>query len=290
MAPSQELIKKIALGTVQFGLDYGISNSQGRTPVSEVQTILSIAKDKGISVLDTAFSYGDSELVLGKCGIDQSFRIVSKFPTVKSGDSLKDYFNQTTSRLEVGSLYGYLAHDVRGLAENSSVWNELIGLRESGLVKKVGYSLYQPLQMAELLDSGKTPDIVQLPYSVFDRRFEPHFHTLKELGVEIHIRSAFLQGLLFVPAESLPTHFNAIRPGLRALQQRFANIGKLSAAALSFCLFNKQVDQVVVGVNNADQLSENINALQSFDLQGIDWSEFIVTEESILLPYLWPKK
>ena len=76
---------KLGLGTVQFGMNYGMSNLRGRTPPAEVDHILRLAADNGVQVLDTAAVYGDSEVVLGKLlAPDHDFRIVTKIPGFKT--------------------------------------------------------------------------------------------------------------------------------------------------------------------------------------------------------------
>ena len=56
---------KLGLGTVQFGMHYGISNREGKTPLREVTKILHVARDNQISVLDTAAQYGGQRTGVG---------------------------------------------------------------------------------------------------------------------------------------------------------------------------------------------------------------------------------
>lgn len=82
---SSTLVGRIALGTAQFGLDYGISNLGGQTSHSELQAILELASESGIDCLDTAIGYGNSEENLGRAGVD-SFKVVTKFPQMPADD------------------------------------------------------------------------------------------------------------------------------------------------------------------------------------------------------------
>ena len=281
-----EAVKKIVLGTVQFGLDYGISNRDGQTSSTEVKTILQEASNLGITFLDTAHVYGNSEKVLGECELTNQFQIISKFPRLQADRTLESYLIESLSLLKQDSLYGYLAHDADSVNERD-IWRRLIGIKEKKLVQNVGVSLYTREQLWKLLDKNFIPDIVQVPYNLFDRRFEREFETLKTLGVEIHARSVFLQGLFFLETDLLPAHFNRAKPLLEKLRKTFDDRA-LAGHLLNFCLKNPSIDKIVIGVNHASQLASNISQLNLFSTD-FNWSEFQLSDESILLPYNWPK-
>jgi aryl-alcohol dehydrogenase-like predicted oxidoreductase len=283
-----ESINKIALGTVQFGLDYGISNKEGKTSSGEVEKILIQAERFDIDLLDTAYAYGSSEKVLGDLLAGFKFKIVSKFPTPQQGKTIKSYIQESLSLLKVKTLYAYMAHDAQCILDDLQLWRQLLELREEGIVSKIGYSLYSTPQLRKLVDSGCKPDIVQVPYNVFDRRFETEFELLKTMGTEIHVRSVFLQGLFFMKPEELPSYFDEAKPLLKKMQFICPEKQTLGAALINFCLKNPFVDRVVIGVNNVAQLSSNILNL-SLSLPSFNWDDFNITDESILLPYQWPK-
>lgn len=280
--------KKIALGTAQFGLDYGISNKEGQTSSEEVKKILIHAEGCGIDLLDTAYAYGNSEKILGDLLADFKFRIVSKFPKPSHGKTIKSYIQESLSLLKAKTLYAYMAHDAQSLIDDVRVWHQLVELREGGVVSKIGYSLYSIPQLRKLVDAGCTPDIVQIPYNVFDRRFESEFEMLKAMGTEIHVRSVFLQGLFFMQPEELPSHFDRAKPLLKKVRRIHPDDDTLAAGLINFCLKNPFVHRVVMGVNNVSQLSSNLLKL-SLPLPAINWNDFDITDESILLPYQWPK-
>jgi len=285
-APSYT-VGKLALGTVQFGLNYGISNSAGQTTQQEVVTILKSSLVFGLNVLDTAFMYGTSEEVLGNTGLNSQFKIISKYPVPEAGLKIADYLQKSLNRLQVGSLYGYLAHSADSLLENKLEWIELKNLKATGLVSKIGYSLYSPEQLKNLLSREMIPDLVQVPYNVFDRRFEPWFGILKNNNVEIHTRSSFLQGLLLVDPKELSSYFDPVRKNLMEIRGRFASVEELSGALLYFCTNNPMIDQVIMGVNDANQLGQNIKSILSAPL--MNWSPFENISDEILLPFNWPK-
>lgn len=285
----QSVIKKLALGTVQFGLNYGISNHEGQTPEKEVKEILNLAHQTGIKTLDTAWAYGSSEQVLGKTlPSDHTFEIVSKFPTIDPGKSISDYLQESLERLGAKSFYGYLAHTADLLKQNNALWSELQRLKAERLVSKIGYSLYSPSELQYLLSMKMIPDLIQIPYNIFDRRFEPHFEMLRDSGIEIHTRSAFLQGLFFTDPEKLPAFFDSVKSQLKLVKEEFSSVADLSASLLYFCASHPAVSRVVVGVNTADQLSDNLNGLKTVKIK--EWPLFSIKDESILLPYHWPKK
>ena len=116
-------------------------------------------------------------------------------------------------------IYACLFHDIEDILSDSSKWNQLKFEKERGKISKIGYSLYYPKQLDKLLQKGFIPDIVQLPYSVLDRKFEPYFRILRDLGSEIHVRSIFLQGLYFLNIDRLSDYFNPIKKDLKFINK-----------------------------------------------------------------------
>lgn len=196
MVDAADWIKKIALGTVQFGLDYGISNRDGQVSASAVVEILGIARDRGIDMLDTAVTYGSSEAVIGSALVagGRHFDIVSKFPPDTTATNFDATLRGTLERLGVRQITAYLAHDFSSYT-NPGVRERLRRAKDAGLIRQMGLSVYYPHQIAWLLDAGVPCDVVQLPFNVFDQRFRPLFRELRARGAEIHVRSVFLQGL-----------------------------------------------------------------------------------------------
>lgn len=279
-------INKIAIGTVQFGVDYGISNKEGVTTPAEVEKILHYATKKNIDTLDTAFAYGKSEEVLGKFQLHDK-KIVSKFPAIKN-NSVEYYLDQSLKRLNVSKLYGYIAHSANDIIGNKEIWHQLSEKKQLGIVDKIGYSLYSPAELEILLKDDMKPDLIQIPYNILDRRFEPMFKDLKSMNVEIHTRSTFLQGLFFIPPNELSDFFNPIKSFLHALHEKYIGNKERAAVLLDFCLANQFIDKVVIGVNNLQQLKENTSVIgQKEDLVLLPIPNF---PEEILLPNKWPKK
>lgn len=293
-------VAKIGLGTVQFGSDYGVSNPQGITPATEVKDILRLAWKNEITILDTAASYGMSEEVIGQCIPEgASFKIVTKTPLFKKdriekedAARLKETLLQSLKRVKQPDVYALLVHHAPDLLMPGGhyLWQTMECLKETGLVKKIGVSVYSPDEIEELLGKYQ-PDLIQLPVNVFDQRMiqKGYLKRLKDLGIEIHSRSVFLQGLLLLTPENLPPYFNPIRPIV--MQYRSAvkkrRISPL-AAALEFVYQQPEIDHIIVGVNNHSHLEEIINVVHNLEiLSNFDFSQYAVTEESIINPSLW---
>lgn len=278
---------KIALGTVQFGLKYGIGNIQGRTNSVEASKILDTAFSYGIRVIDTAQAYGDSEKVLGKLH-DNRFQIITKInPSPKDSRSTELIVQESLENLNLKYLHGVLFHSASSAINNPRIVEELKNIKRVGIIQKLGFSVYTPKELQELIAKYGMPDIIQIPYNHLDRRFEQIATDLHQKGVEIHTRSAFLQGLFFLNNEDLPEFFKPIAQYLFELKNKFSNSDKLAQALLNYCLCKEFIDFVVIGVNNEAQLNENISGSK------ILWEDLPEApkniEERILMPNLWPK-
>lgn len=259
---------KLALGTAAFGLDYGVTNTSGRVAESEVAAILRAAEELGIAVLDTAAAYGDAEEVLGtRLDGTEGFRVVTKLPPLRADRVGPDElaassaaFDRSLQRLRTDSVYALLVHDADDLLApgGGALWELMARLRESGRVTRIGASLYTPEQAFSLLDRFG-PDVVQAPFSVLDRRLADAgaLAALAGAGVEVHARSAFLQGVLLEPPASLPAHLAALAPAVAAVHERAREIGVSPLqAALGFVLGVEEVTAVVCGVLSERHLRE----------------------------------
>jgi aryl-alcohol dehydrogenase-like predicted oxidoreductase len=266
---------KLALGTVQWGLDYGISNTNGIPSDAELDAIVRLAIQNGVDLFDTASKYGNAEQRLGNY-ITKNSSVVSKFSSVNHS-SLENEIQGSLERLNVEQLYGYLFHSPKDLINTPLLWDQMQNLKVKEKVKKIGYSLYSPEELELFLDKNWIPDIVQLPYSLLDRKFEPYFEQLKSLGTEIHIRSVFLQGLYFISTETLSSTFNDLKSALTELEEIAREFGLTKVElAMSFVLKNRYVDYAVIGVEQLNQLKEIISASK------IDFSESIAARVKTL--------
>lgn len=272
---------KLGLGTVQFGLSYGISNKEGKTSSAEVKKILNSAKINGIEILDSASGYGNAEDVLGQNDL-ADFKLVSKFLPPSDGEKIACQFYKSLEALKFSSIYGYLAHRPLELLNHPEQWEELQNFKAQGKVEKIGFSLNEPLELVKLLEKGYDPDLVQVPYNYFDRRFEPGIKELKKQGCEIHTRSAFMQGLFFMNPNELHKFFDEVKPLLKKLQE----IDALNGALLKFVTEMPFIDKVIIGVENEVQLLQNIESIKNApNLPELQSS----ISKNILIPSRWPK-
>lgn len=281
---------KITLGTVQFGINYGISNTHGVPSDEALQTIFSIAQEAGINQLDTALAYGNAEERLGLFA-DNRFQIITKFPAVTSQNELESTLEQSLIRLKVNSVYGYLAHNADILIENPQLWETLQKAKAEGKIEKIGFSLYHPEQLEKLLALNIVPDLVQLPYSILDRKFENKLAELKQLGTEIHVRSVFLQGLYFLNPKQLPEKLQPLTEALTKLHsictEHKVSVGDV---ALNYVISNPNIDKVVMGVETAAQLQQNIQMVLDWkaDFGLFSKIEAIeIKDKSLLNPVNW---
>jgi aryl-alcohol dehydrogenase-like predicted oxidoreductase len=249
---------KFVIGSVQFGIKYGVNNFDGIPSDLEVKNILEKAISNQIDTIDTAAVYGNAESRLGQLA-GGKFKFISKFPHLEKKEFLREQFSSTIKNLYTTSLYGYMAHNADFLISNPDFWPELQKLKSEGLVFKIGYSLYNPEQLDKLLDLNFVPDIVQFPYSLLDRKFESKFDLLKKLDAEIHVRSVFLQGLYFRDLANFPAKLLPLKEELQKIHQIASDYNEsVSSLALNFVYQNPNINKVVIGVDKAYQIENNI--------------------------------
>lgn len=291
--PEADWRHRLALGTVQLGMAYGISNSGGQPSRQQATAILQRAAAGGLSLLDTAANYGNSEQVIGAVcdATGLSFDIVSKAPADCPTDAVADQLRRSLDRLRVDRLYGYLAHSFTHF-QDPALRDALHDARDRGLVERIGVSLYFPAEAAWLLDNDIDLDLIQLPFNLFDRRFAAVMPALRQRHIEVHARSAFLQGLFFLPDAVIAARFPTIQASIARLKRVAGEAGTpLGALLLNFALAQPDIDRVVVGVNDPAELERNLAAYRHYPAltelaDRLD--SFATDDERILIPYHWP--
>lgn len=273
---------KIVLGTVQFGCQYGV-NSAGRPSKDVVKIILKEAAKGGITTLDTSSAYGNSEEILGECVCPEyGFKIVSKYP--RGETSVKEKFSSSLRRLKVEKLYGYLLHHFDVYKNNPRVWDDFVDLKATGRVNKIGFSLYSPEELDYVLEHKSPFDLLQVPFNIFDNKFLPYMKELHEKGVEIHVRSTFLQGLFFMDRNVLPDKLVPLKDSLLQLDDYSSKTGlSISEIALNYNLHNPYIDGVLIGVDNVSQLQMNICSIKDIPID----IEIDVKDKELLNPVNW---
>jgi aryl-alcohol dehydrogenase-like predicted oxidoreductase len=279
---------RLGLGTVQFGQAYGVSNTRGRVPPDTAAAILTRAAAGGVALLDTAANYGNAEGVLARMDLSP-FRIVTKTIGLAHGlDAVIARARQSVAALgRVDLLLVHAAGDLKG-PDGQAYWNALRKLKQDGVVGGIGISTYAADDPAALAARFR-PDAMQVPFSLLDQRLLAggSLARMKDVGVEIHARSLFLQGLLFLPPERLPEKLRGAAPALDSVRARIAAAGATPlTAALAFVASRPEIAVGLVGVTGLDELDE-ILAAALLPPPALDWSACALSDETLLTPSLW---
>ncbi len=258
---------RFAIGTAQFGFPYGIANREGQVSQETARAILNIAATNGIDTLDTAIAYGESEACLGEIGT-QGFKVVTKVPRIPDRVSdirgwIGEQFSASLLRLSLNAVYGLLLHDPNQLlgANGKALYESLKDLKETNKVKKIGVSVYSPDELEPIMSRYRF-ELIQAPLNLLDRRLHTSgwSRRLKDSGIEIHTRSAFLQGLLLMAKTAIPAKFSRWESIFEAWHNWLAGQGRSAVkACLAYPLSLPEVDRVVIGVENVRQLNQIIS-------------------------------
>lgn len=294
---------KLGLGTVQFGLNYGITNAEGQTSLENVRACLAYAAAESIPVIDTAALYGNSEQVIGETlPRPHRFRIITKTLALDPDLELRHALSSVTkgvreslARLREHRLAGLLIHRVNDLLgpNGDDLFRALEDMKQIGIVEKIGVSLYTPKEALAVL--ARYPiDLIQLPLNPFDQRHLTcgTLSALAEAGVEIHVRSAFLQGLLLASPASLPPKLEGLTTPLRRWN---AFLKQEELAPLSACLgFLQGIPEVAIGVCGATSQTEWQAIISTYNATPAIPTEifknFAVADDNLIDPRYWPKR
>lgn len=284
---------KIILGTVQLGLEYGVNNNSGKPSQNQVNEILNFAFDDGVRFLDTAEAYGNAHSIIGdfhQNNPDKEFGIITKLPKVvdeRIESKIELYLNQ----LGVSQLYALLFHSFDTYYDNKIFIKKLNHFKDLGKIKYIGVSIYTNAQFKEVIEDNSI-DIIQLPFNLFDNIYQRGdlLALAKSKNKIIHTRSAFLQGLFFLPLDSKNKVVNSLFEPLSLLHKLVEQTGvSIQNMALDYCLKQKNIDSVLIGVDNLEQLKLNLNYLgphlEEKEIKLID--NIIIKNNDLLNPSLW---
>ena len=259
---------KLAIGTAQFGLSYGVANQNGQVDLEAGRKIIRMAAARGIDTIDTAIAYGESEQRLGEIGVGD-FKIITKLPAIPAECvNIPAWVSQNLTaslqRMGLSKLDGVLLHQPSQLLEKrgQEIYDALLQVQSAGLVNKIGVSIYEPKELADLM-SRFSIDIVQAPFSILDQRLRTSgwLDKLAQLNVELHVRSIFLQGLLLMNKTNRPQKFD--RWNTFWIQwHTYLMTSDYSAlrACLAFVLSEKKIHRIIVGFESLTQLEECLRA------------------------------
>lgn len=298
---------ELCLGTVQFGMDYGISGQKQPT-VEQAVNMLDFATQNGINTIDTANAYGTAEDVVGcflqkKTIARDKLWIISKFRPNLLDDASEDKYygimkqnlEKSLSRLHMDYLDTYLLHSAR-YVYNDAIIETLNRLKKEGYARKVGVSVYEPEEAKKCIERNNV-DFMQLPYSIFDQRMKNNgvFDLADAKGntTQIHSRSAFIQGLILMDEEQVPDFLSKARPIVRKISELCSRyeISRI-ALAMNYVKQEESISHLVFGVDNIRQLKEDIQIFQEdIDKDVIRYisREFCDIEADIVMPSLWKK-
>ena len=288
-------LKKISIGSAQFGQRYGITNKRFLKN-SEIKEILLYAKTKGINFLDTAFIYGNAESRLGKIGI-KNWIVSSKIPEIPKDANEKKWIEKklriSLERLKIKNLETLFLHHVdlsRGYFSNKKIFKCMNRLKEEGLINNIGISVYDIENKKKLIQDFNI-DSIQAPGNVFDYRIfkKKNQELFEKFRIKLEIRSIFLQGLILEKPENLPIKFSKYQIYFKKLY----DLGKKYNSspiklALSF-LKKKKYHKLIIGVKSKEELREII--LENNKKKNLKLPKFNIKNRQYLInPYLWQKK
>ena len=291
---------KIAIGTVQFGQTYGISNTHGQPNEKSARKILDQASKNKVTVLDTAPVYGKAEETLGRIiKPTDNFKIITKTHSITNRNlthspstHIKKHFKDSLLRLRTNSIYGLLVHlseDFLG-PNGDDVWKTLTRLKLEGKTKYIGASCYSPIDARNICERYPIESI-QFPLNVLDQSFitSGTIDYLTNKGVKMFTRSTFLQGLLLMNPERLPNGFSSAKSPLRLFHNasKKLNLTPLELS-LKFVASIPNIKNIIVGVTQPSEMSEIFNALDTKLTEDFDFSTLAVRNESITNPSFWP--
>ena len=288
-------MSRLILGTVQFGMSYGIANHTGKVSNNQSRGMLNLCRDNNIGMIDTAIAYGESEKCLGELGVN-SFKIVTKLPSVPYNCKdvsiwVEDQFNESLLRLGVNSVYGLLLHRSEQLLEKNgqAIYKAMQSLKESGKVEKVGISIYSPNELDKIFHLYDL-DLIQSPFNLIDQRL---FKTgwmdrLHNKNIEINTRSVFLQGLLLMAQADIPIKFSQWS-SIWTKWYKWLNENDILAvdACLAYPMSFSQINRVVVGADNISQLKQIIKAVSI--KSPIKFPNLENGDEALINPSNWSK-
>lgn len=282
---------KIILGTVQLGLNYGINNSTGKPAEQEAFDILDIARGKGIFLLDTAEAYGNAIEIIGNYHQRSSykFQVISKFRFFP-GIDIEHHVRNSLEILHVNQLHAYLLHDP-GHLDEKEIEGQFRQLKEKDLIKYSGVSIYTNRQFEKAI-AAVYIDIIQIPYNLLDNIHlrGDLIKKAKDSNKMIHARSVFLQGLFFMDQNKTPLKLLPLKRYIKEIDELCKEYKVAKATlALKYVLNNDMIDAVLMGVDKADQLLNNINSITTHMPDAlIEKINLIKVEETDLLnPSNW---
>lgn len=298
---SKYQISKFGLGTVQFGLDYGFTK---RKTQDEVDSILKTANDNGITLIDTAREYGDSEEKIGNFieNYNPNFVIATKLRLIddlneltytKIRDNVYNSVEESLEKLQLNKIPILQLHQtIDEIYKNDDFWVIINQLKEDNLIDLFGVSVYELPETEFIMENhGNSVDFFQIPYNIFDRRFEDIQKQLDENNIGLVSRSTFLKGIIPCEIDDVPDGLEQIKPFKEELQ-KLANECNVSVPELAsiFVYYNNFINSTILGVDSPEELESNIKSIDRFDknlLDNIDFDSLRINDDYLIDPRKW---
>lgn len=289
---------RLILGTAQFGSHYGVSNKDGVTDSIEVKNILDTAMKNRINIIDTASGYGDSEKKIGSSK-NTSLNVITKISNVPQNIDHNHLYNWIENSIEnsiknlrsekINTLLVHNVDDLMG-ARGERLFECLKEMKKDRKIESIGYSVYSIAHVESLYNKFR-PDVVQIPMSIIDNRFNSSGWTKKMRGdgVLVHARSIFLQGLLLMDIKQMPLYFSKWSK-IWDLWNKYLKLNNLSPLSACLMYMMKQVNldnisHFIVGINSNKNLLDIIEIINQPILD--DFKSFDIKDENLLNPTLW---
>ena len=288
--------RKLILGTVQFGLDYGINNSIGKPTNKNIYKILDYAYENGIRTLDTAESYGNAHLIIGnylKKNSKKNFKLISKLNSkqILNKGKLKFHIINKLKEFNIEYIHGYMIHDFKNFIQNEYLLKELESIKREGFINIVGISLYENDEIVNVINNYNNFDFIEVPFNLLDNetRRGKVLKLAKKKNIKIFSRSTFLQGLFFKQLNSFPSNLNPLKKYIKKIKNiQASSQTDINSIALNYCLSKKYIDKVLIGVESLSQLKKNLNDINNNNLDfKTEIDKMIVKETSLLNPTNW---
>ena len=287
------LNKNLVLGSANFTSGYGLRSSKGFT-ITQLNLISDILKKNNIKFIDTAYSYKGSQSKIGKSNL-KKFKIYTKIPKFLYRKKLdikawidkiiKKSLKQTKQKYFSGVYF----HNYKDLLSKNGdyFFSALSELKKQGLIKKIGVSVYSPQELNDVINKFQI-DIAQIPLNIFDRRFLKNnfLKRIKKLGIEVHARSIFLQGLLLMGPNEVPAYFKKWNKLFKNWNE-WNNENKQNKIRTCFNFINsiKYIDKIIIGINSIYELKILIDFYKNS--KGKFPKKIYTLDEKLIDPRLW---
>ncbi len=285
---------KIVIGTANFNQNYGLINSKIKN-FYEANRILNYCRKKNIKYLDTSFSYNLSKKFINSLNF-KDLNIITKIQLPKKNkknfiDDLEKKLIKELKSYKANKFYALLLHNSKDLKSKygNQLLKKIMYLKKIGLVNKLGVSIYETNEL-NLIFKKFTPNIIQLPINIIDRRFleKKIILKLRKMKIQIQARSIFLQGILTKNPETLKSLKNN-----KKLYEIILNLYNwcakknfdLKEACLLFVKKQKSINFLTIGVESLEELKQNLSSLSKN--KNFDLSRFVSKNKKIIDPRKW---